>query len=108
MRSVIQVVTTTDKKEDAESIARNLVESRLAACVQVIGPVTSTYRWKGRVETAEEWQCWAKTEAGFYEDVEKAIRAIHPYELPEIVALPVLRGSPEYLDWLRRELRDRP
>ena len=61
MHSVIQVVTTTDKKADAERIARELVEGRLAACVQVIGPVLSTYRWKGRVETAEEWQCWAKT-----------------------------------------------
>lgn len=108
MHSVIQVITTTDKKADAERIARALVEGRLAACVQVIGPVLSTYRWKGRVETAEEWQCWAKTEAGLYEDVEKAIRAIHPYELPEIVAMPVLRGSPEYLDWLLQELRGRP
>lgn len=107
MQSVIQVVTTTDRKEDAERIAGVLVEERLAACVQVIGPVFSTYRWKGRVETAEEWQCWAKTEADLYEDVEKAIRAIHPYELPEIVALPVLRGSPEYLDWLQGELRGR-
>ena len=107
MQSAIQVVTTTDRKEDAERIAGALVEERLAACVQVIGPVFSTYRWKGRVETAEEWQCWAKTEAGLYEDVEKAIRAIHPYELPEIVALPVLRGSQEYLDWLQGELRGR-
>jgi periplasmic divalent cation tolerance protein len=105
MPSVIQVVTTTDRKEDAERIARTLVESRLAACVQLIGPVLSTYRWKGRVETAEEWQCWAKTEEGFYEEVEKAIRAIHPYELPEIVAIPVLRGNAEYLAWLRGELR---
>jgi periplasmic divalent cation tolerance protein len=105
MHSFIQVVTTTDRKEDAERIARALVEDRLAACVQLIGPVRSTYWWKGRVETAEEWQCWAKTEAGFYEEVEKAIRAIHPYELPEIVAMPILRGSPEYLEWLRGELR---
>jgi len=105
MHSFIQVVTTMDRKEDAERIARALVEDRLAACVQLIGPVRSTYWWKGRVETAEEWQCWAKTEAGFYEEVEKAIRAIHPYELPEIVAMPILRGSPEYLEWLRGELR---
>ncbi len=105
MHSFIQVVTTTDRKEDAERIARALVEDRLAACVQLIGPVRSTYWWKGRVETAEEWQCWAKTEAGFYEEVEKSIRAIHPYELPEIVAMPILRGSPEYLEWLRGELR---
>lgn len=108
MHSIIQVVTTTDRKEDAERIAGALVEERLAACVQVIGPILSTYRWKGRVERAEEWQCWAKTEAGLYKDVEKAIRAIHPYELPEIVALPVLRGSPEYIDWLHGELRERP
>ena len=105
MDSAIQVVTTTGKREDAERIARTLVERRLAACVQLIGPVISTYWWKERVETAEEWQCWAKTGAEFYEDVEKTIKAIHPYELPEIIALPISRGSSEYLTWLRKELR---
>ena len=105
MDSAIQVVTTTDKREDAERIARTLVEMRLAACVQLVGPVISTYRWKGRIETAEEWQCWAKTEEGFYEDIEKTIKSIHPYELPEIIALPILRGSSEYLTWLHNELQ---
>jgi periplasmic divalent cation tolerance protein len=105
MDSAIQVVTTTDKREDAERIARTLVEMRLAACVQLVGPVISTYRWKGRIETAEEWQCWAKTAGSFYEDIEKTIKSIHPYELPEIIALPILRGSSEYLTWLRNELR---
>ena len=59
----IQVVTTTALREEAERIARELVEARLAACAQVVGPIASTYRWQGKIETAEEWQCWVKTEA---------------------------------------------
>ena len=69
MSQPVQVVTTTEKEEDAARIARVLVESRLAACVQVLGPVTSTYRWKGAIETATEWQCWAKTRGDLFEQV---------------------------------------
>ena len=103
MDSAIQVVTTTDKREDAERIARTLVEKRLAACVQLVGPVISTYWWKGRIETAEEWQCWAKTEEGFYEDIEKTIKSVHPYELPEIIAVSVKQVLPAYRQWVLRE-----
>lgn len=104
METFIQVVTMVENREDAERMARVLVESRLAACVQVIGPVASTYRWKGRIEEAEEWQCVLKTREGLYEALEQAVREIHPYEVPEIIALPILRGSPSYLEWLRSEL----
>jgi len=104
MDTFIQVVTMVETREEAGRMARVLVESRLAACVQVIGPVASTYRWKGRIEEAAEWQCVLKTRQGLYEALEQAIREIHPYEVPEIIALPILRGSPSYLEWLRSEL----
>lgn len=103
MTDCIQVVTTTARREDADRIARALVETRLAACVQVLGPITSTYRWQGKIETSEEWQCWAKTRSDLYDRIEQAIARLHPYEVPEILALPVLAGSAAYLTWLRGE-----
>jgi periplasmic divalent cation tolerance protein len=106
MSDYIQVVTTVECREDADRIARELVESRLAACVQVVGPVTSTYRWRGKIEAAQEWQCWAKTRRDRYDEVERAIRRIHSYEIPEILALPILAGSAKYLAWLDEELRE--
>jgi periplasmic divalent cation tolerance protein len=103
MTDCIQVVTTTERREDAERIARTLVEERLAACVQVAGPITSIYRWQGKIETAEEWQCRAKTRRDLYAKIEQAIRRLHPYETPEILAMPILAGSADYLAWLNAE-----
>jgi len=108
MVEYVQLLTTVGKREDAERIARRLVEERLAACVQIVGPITSVYRWRGRVEVSEEWLCLAKTERGLYEEAERAIRELHPYELPEIIALPVAAGSKEYLEWVSREVRRGP
>jgi len=105
MTDYIQVVTTTARREEAEAIARALVEERLAACVQILGPITSTYRWKGAIETSEEWQCWAKTHRDLYEKIEQAIRRLHSYEVPEIIAVPILAGSESYLTWLDEELK---
>jgi len=104
MEGFIQVTTTTEKKEDAERIARSLVEARLAACVQIVGPIESVYRWKGRIETAREWLCLIKSRRDHYRAVEEAIRSLHPYEVPEIIAVPFSAGSPDYLGWLRDEL----
>ena len=104
MEGFIQVTTTTEKKEDAERIARSLVETRLAACVQIVGPIESIYRWKGRIETAGEWLCLIKSRSENYRAVEEAIRSIHPYEVPEIVAVPITGGSRDYLGWLQSEL----
>ena len=101
----IQVFTTTEKKEDAEKIAKALVEKRLAGCIQIVGPIVSTYWWKGNVETAGEWLCFIKSKKTLYEDLEKAIKEIHPYEIPEIIALPIISGSKEYLDWLNNEIK---
>ena len=103
MPDYIQVVTTTASRDEAERIARSLVEERLAACVQIVGPITSTYRWQGKIETSEEWQCWAKSRGELYAQIEQAIRRLHPYEVPEILAVPVVAGSEGYLKWLREE-----
>jgi periplasmic divalent cation tolerance protein len=104
MKSFIQVTTTTDNKEEAEKIAQHLVGEKLAACVQILGPITSTYRWKGKVETAEEWLCLIKTKENLYPEVEKAIISLHSYETPEIVAAPIIKGSSGYLDWMDEEV----
>jgi periplasmic divalent cation tolerance protein len=96
----VQVLTTVGSEEDAERISIALVERRLAACVQTIGPIASRYRWEGKTETAREWQCLAKTEAARYPEVEAAIRELHPYDEPEIVATPIVAGSAGYLTWI--------
>ncbi len=105
MTDYIQVVTTTQRKQDAEAIARALVQERLAACVQIVGPITSTYRWQGQIETSEEWQCWAKSRRALYDEIEQAILRLHAYEVPEILAVPVLAGSRSYLAWLDEETK---
>jgi periplasmic divalent cation tolerance protein len=104
MAEYLQVLTSTGSEEEAERIAAALVERRLAACVQTIGPIGSRYRWQGKVETAREWLCLAKTEAGRYDELEAAIRELHSYEEPEIVATPIVAGSRGYLDWLGASL----
>jgi len=96
----VQVLTTVGSVEDAERISSALVERRLAACVQTIGPIASRYRWQGAVETAREWQCLAKTETARYGEVEAAIAELHPYDEPEIVAIPIVAGSAAYLAWI--------
>ncbi len=104
MSPFLQVTTTIDSREQAEMLARQLVERRLAACVQVMGPIASTYFWEGRVETSEEWLCLAKTTQAKYAPLEDAIRKLHPYEVPEILATPIAAGNHGYLDWLAKEL----
>ena len=105
MTGFIQVVTTVGDKDTAQQIARALVEQRLAGCVQVIGPITSTYWWNEQVESAEEFLCLIKTRADVFDRLAAAIRAVHPYDVPEILALPVTAGGVSYLDWLNREIR---
>lgn len=100
----IEVVTTTADQDDARRIARALVEARLAACVQIRGPIESTYRWKGQIETAQEWQCVAKTRRELFDRVEQTIRQLHPYEVPEILALEIVDASPAYRKWLDGEV----
>ena len=98
----IQVMTTTATPEDAERIAQALVERRQAACVQIVGPIRSIYHWQGNVENGREWLCLAKSRQDLYPQIEATIRSLHPYEVPEILALPVTAGSASYLAWLEQ------
>jgi periplasmic divalent cation tolerance protein len=106
MPDAIQIITTTPDKELAQRIARALVEQRLAACVQIAGPVESIYRWQGQIESASEWQCWIKTTTARYPDVERTIRELHSYTVPEILATPITAGNPDYLKWLAECVTD--
>jgi periplasmic divalent cation tolerance protein len=105
MAEHLQVQTTVASEEEAERIAAALLERRLAACVQVVGPIASTYRWQGAIEREQEWICLVKTEASHYDEVEAAIGEIHSYEEPEIIATPIVAGSRGYLDWVSESLR---
>jgi periplasmic divalent cation tolerance protein len=98
-----QVTTTIDSRAGAEALAASAVEARLAACAQVSGPITSTYRWQGAVETAEEWIVTFKTAAAAYPALEEHVRGRHPYEVPEILCTSIVDGSRAYLDWLHAE-----
>jgi periplasmic divalent cation tolerance protein len=93
------IMTTTDSEAGAETIAQALLEKRLAACVQ-IHPVKSRYLWQGAVERAQEWALSIKARAADFEEIATTIGAAHTYELPEIVAVPILAGEADYLDWI--------
>jgi periplasmic divalent cation tolerance protein len=94
------VITNAPDRAVADKIARALVDQKLAACVNILAQCSSVYRWQGNVETATEIPLLIKTRADIYAEVEAAIKSLHPYELPEIVAVPVVQGSPEYLAWI--------
>ena len=109
MNKPLFVLTNLPDPASAEAMAAALIEARLAACVNILAPCRSVYRWKEAVERASEVPLVIKTTAGRYAALEAAIRKHHPYELPEIVALPVDRGLPEYLAWIAAETQtERP
>lgn len=99
----VQVLTTTDSGEEAARLVRSAVEARLAACGQVVGPISSTYWWNGAVETATEWQCLLKTTTARLDDLRAHLESEHGYETPEIIATPIVGGSAAYLAWIARE-----
>ena len=94
------VLTTAGTEEEAQRIARALVEDRLAACVSVAPKITSVYRWKGTVLTETEWLLLIKTRAALFPRVQEAVRRLHSYELPELLLVPVAGGEESYLKWL--------
>jgi len=104
MTDFVQITTTTGSRADAEKIAAELVARRLAGCVQVVGPITSTYRWQGDVETTEEWMCVVKTSRAQLPAIQTLLDEIHPYDVPEIIATPIVAGSDAYLKWLNEQL----
>lgn len=97
------VLTNLPDVASAQALARALVEERLAACVNVLAPARSVYRWQGKLETAEEVPLLIKTVAARYEALAAAIVAGHPYDTPEIVAIPISHGLPSYLSWIEAE-----
>jgi periplasmic divalent cation tolerance protein len=103
--STLLVFTNLPERAAAERLADSLLEQRLAACVNILAPCRSVYRWKGAVQHDEEHPMLIKTTSERYPELEKALRAGHPYELPEIVAVPVERGLPAYLDWVAAETK---
>ena len=103
MNDAVIVLTNLPDRETAVKLANELVARKLAACVNVLSECTSVYRWKGTIENAREVPVLIKTRAARYAEVEAAIRGLHPYELPEIVAVPVVRGCDDYLQWLADE-----
>ena len=105
--AVIAVLTNLPDSESAFNLARELVHLRLAACVNVLAPVTSFYRWEGRDEQASEHPLLIKSTDEAYPALERAIRERHPYSLPEIIAWPVTGGLPEYLGWVEQECAHR-
>lgn len=104
MTPILEVKTTTADHASARRIAETLVARRLAACVQIGGPIESIYRWQGNVETSQEWLCTAKTTQEAYPHVEQCIRELHSYDEPEIVATEVVTGSVSYLKWLQESV----
>ena len=103
MDEVLVVLTSLPERAAALKLAQELVARRLAACVNVLAECTSVYRWKGAVENATEVPVIIKTRAALYAEVEAAIAKLHPYELPEIIAVPVTHGLGEYLEWVAGE-----
>ena len=103
VNNVLLVLTNLPDAQAAGQLARRLIEERVAACVNQLAPCTSTYRWQGNVETATEVPLLIKTTRTAYPRLEQLIRAAHPYELPEIIAVPVTAGLPAYLDWVNHE-----
>lgn len=105
MKGRVLVLSTVARAEDAERIARELVERRLAACVNVVAAVSSVYRWKGKVESEEERLLLIKTRADRFEVLRETLVALHPYELPEAIAVPIEAGHQPYLDWIDESVR---
>ena len=101
----IVITTTTENVADAHRIADALVERHLAACVQIVGPIQSVYRWQGEVEHAEEYRCEIKTRATKFSDIGDLLNEVHPYDVPEIIAVPLVNISADYRKWLDEQLQ---
>ena len=104
MTDKIVVFSTCGSREEAEKLARHLLEARLAACVNVIMQIQSFYWWQGKIEDSQEWLLVIKTARDLFDKVRAVLETAHSYELPEVLALPIVDGAPNYLAWLDREL----
>ena len=100
MSESLVVFVTSGSEEEALKIAHALVEERLAACVNLVSPIRSIYRWEGKICDEKEWLLVIKTQTARFDDLEKRVKALHSYSVPEIIALPIVTGSSSYLNWL--------
>ena len=105
MTNVIVILTTCASEEEAVKIAKALVENCLAACINIVSPVRSIYRWQGKICDEKEWLLIIKTGRERFEELESKIKSLHSYSVPEIICLPVLEGSLAYLEWLEEMTR---
>ncbi len=105
MTSYIEVHITTASEDEAELLANVLIEKKLAACVQVSGPIRSHYIWEGRTESELEWCCNVKTALELFPALVETVRANHSYKCPQIIVLPILAGNQDYLDWMNEQLQ---
>ncbi|MFC7384342.1 divalent-cation tolerance protein CutA [Sphaerisporangium rhizosphaerae] len=105
MSEYLQAITTVPSMEEAVKLARSIASERLAACVQIVGPIRSVYWWQGQMEDAQEWQLLIKTTAALFPTLETHIKANHSYDTPEIIAMHIIAGSPQYLAWISHETR---
>ena len=108
MTDKVVVYTTCGNITEAESIARNLIDNRLAACVNVVPGLLSYYRWQGKVENDTELLLMIKTAGSLVDEVRNALETLHSYDLPEMIVLPIIGGSPNYLEWLEQEVQPAP
>jgi periplasmic divalent cation tolerance protein len=105
MTDIVLILTTAPQGDQGEAIARTLVDERLAACVNVLSPMTSWYRWRGVVERAAESQIVIKTSRDRVPAVRARLAELHSYELPELIVIDIIDGSPQYLEWVKGETR---
>ena len=103
MEDILLVLTNLPNRESAQRLANALIESRAAACINMLAECTSVYRWQGEIETASEVPLLIKTTRAAYPQLEAVIRSYHPYELPEIIAVSINAGLPDYLQWIVQE-----
>ena len=104
MTEKIVVFSTCGSEQDAIKVARALVEAKVAACVNILPNIRSVYRWKGAIEEESEWMLIIKSSRSLFAQLQVELRKVHSYEVPEVLAIPVVDGSAEYLGWLDREL----
>ena len=103
--SYIVVMVTTGTKAEAETIVQKLLEKKLIACGNILGPISSHFQWSGKIENAEEYLVLLKSREDLFEELSETVKTVHSYDVPEILAFPVVKGSKAYLDWLGSVLK---
>ncbi len=106
MSDPIVVIVTCGSEDEAAKIANALVESRLAACVNLVSPIRSIYRWEGKIWDEKEWLLIIKTQKQRFEELEERVKSLHSYSVPEIISLPIVEGSSSYLQWIKENTEE--